>query len=561
MISINIKKFKEMLSTGCNYVSEEYEYINELNVFPVPDGDTGTNLKITLEGAMSSIQNTNFEDIFTLGKKFAFGVLMNARGNSGVIFSQILKGFVKEFPENSTEITITDLHKSFSNAKSLAYASVSTPVEGTILTVIRVIDEKLNKNVGKFQTITDFFKFVVDEGEIILAKTPEILPELKEVGVVDSGGYGLVKFLTGMYDALLNKVGQKTELISKNVVNKQIVTSLNDNNEGFGYCCEFIMMLNSKVSVYQKNKLDFDLEDFKNKLSKIGDSMVVVKDENVVKVHIHSLTPYRVLEIGAKYGEFNKVKIENMTAQFIERNPGTTLESMSNMFKKSSELPNQTKIIATVPSSTFVTIFNEQLNIANVINTEITGNPSIQEFVNQIKKINSSKIIIIVDDSNIILAAQHAIDLMSKNISIELISSKDIISSYIACLSFDPIKSYDSNIKNMNSIIRHLDVGKVSISSKDVSYSHINIKKDDTIGIIGKKIVSNSKTPLPAIRSLIDHLAKNNKKRRKAYICCGKGYDEIVLRNIQKYFEERYNVKTEIVFGNQPVYSYYFALI
>jgi DAK2 domain fusion protein YloV len=518
MLTLNATKMKEMFMAGGKAVESEYEYINELNVFPVPDGDTGTNMMITINGAIEAITNVDYTDIHLLGKQFSRGLLMNARGNSGVIFSQIIKGFTSVFKEGKNEIGIVDFVNAFTAAKNAAYAAVASPVEGTILTVIRVTAEKLLKK-RNFKSIEDVMHTACDEAQKILLQTPEILHELKEVGVVDSGGYGLCRF----FDGMLVGASENTKIASikkiplaKIEAKKSFIDKLEDSNVGFGYCCEFILVLKSRVTLKQSSKKDFDINSFKKQLSKIGDSIAVVIDGDVVKLHIHTIYPYQVLQIGAQYGEFNKVKIENMTLQFLERNPGTTLEKLQDQVKTRRKLPSNVKIIATVPSTTYAKIYNSEFSIPHTINTETTGNPSVQEFIDKIRDAHTSNIIIVVDDSNIILAAKEASALVENEVKIEIINAGDIATSYLACLTFDPMQDMKTNINNINGAIDATHVGKVSISVKPINYSHIEVKKNHFIGIIDKKIVTSDYNMPKVLSHLCDLLVDEIRRPKKA---------------------------------------------
>jgi DAK2 domain fusion protein YloV len=552
-----------MFLAGSNEIAVNYAYIDELNVFPVPDGDTGSNMKATVEGACDIVKNIECGDLLTFGKQFARGLLMNARGNSGVIFSQIIKGFTKEFREGQSELSINELISAFTNAKITAYNSVSTPVEGTILTVIRVTAEKLNEKRGTFKTTQDVIQAAYDEADAILVKTPDFLVELKEANVVDSGGYGLVCFIRGMLKALTGKTNEETKIhdMSANKIGgaNKMFPNFKDNNEGFGYCCEFIMTQESKVATSQKDKDSFDLEKFKKSLSKIGESLVVVVDEKLVKVHIHTTTPSKVLEIGSQYGEFNKVKIENLTLQFLERNPGTTLETI-NTTNNAITLSSTVKVIATVPSQTIANIYRNRLNINETINTENKGNPSIAEFVSVIKQAKTSQIIIVVDDSNVVLAAKEAIALIPKPVQIELINAKDIASSYLACLAFDPVASLKENVKIMEKVINRAVVGKLSQSTKVVKYSHIEINKDDYLGIIDKKVVSTDTDLLTSAKMLIDKIVHKIRKPTVVHLIVGKDMEIRTTHDIKKYIEEAKQLRVIETNGEQPVYNYFLAV-
>jgi DAK2 domain fusion protein YloV len=563
MTSLTIQKIKDMFLSGSAEIANHFAYIDELNVFPVPDGDTGSNMKTTVEGACDIIRNVEYTDFLTFGKQFSRGLLMNARGNSGVIFSQIIKGFTKDFYEGQTELTINDFINAFTNAKTVAYASVSTPIEGTILTVIRVTAENLNKKRTTFKTLPDVMQAAYDEANAILAKTPDFLTELKEAGVVDSGGYGLVCFIKGMLNALTGKTdnaSSTTEPITSKITSgSPTYPNFKDNNEGFGYCCEFIMTLESKVALSQKDKVNFNLDKFKRELNKIGNSLAVVVDEKLVKVHVHSTTPNKVLEIGSQYGEFNKVKVENMTMQFLERNPGTTLETMANQ-KVNTSLSSTVKVIATVPSQTMANIYKKNLDIKEVINTEIHGNPSISEFVTMIKQSKSSNIIIVVDDSNVVLAAKEAISLIPKPVHLELINAKNIAASYLACLAFDPVVNLRDNVRAMEKVVNRVVVGKISRATKVVKYSHIEINKDDYIGIQDKKVISANADLLIAAKALINKIIRQVRKPTVVHLITGKDVEIRTSHDIKKYIEETKQLRVIETDGQQPTYSYYIAI-
>jgi DAK2 domain fusion protein YloV len=293
---INIELLCLMLEYGVKRLVENYRYIDELNVFPVPDGDTGTNMKITVETGYEAIKKQSFEDIFLLGKTFTRNLLLGARGNSGVITSQIFKGFFKYIPEQTKEIDISMLVMCFAGAKETSYKAVITPVEGTMLTIIRVVSEMLCKDEKKIDNIEQMFEKIVNIAEQTLIKTPELLPELKEAGVVDSGAYGVCRIFEGMKYAInlyTGTVNSAKPTSSSNEIQetKSSSNEFVDNNEGFGYCNEFIMTIGSRVEASQKQKEKFDEHKFKKQLEKMGESIVFVRDEELVKVHIHTPSP------------------------------------------------------------------------------------------------------------------------------------------------------------------------------------------------------------------------------------------------------------------------------
>ncbi len=562
MTKLTIEQIKKMFVAGAAAISEQYEYINELNVFPVPDGDTGSNMKITAEGATNVIKGMEFKDLFTLGRQFSRALLMNARGNSGVIFSQIIKGFVSVFKENVTELTIGEFADAFSKAKEIAYRAVTTPIEGTILTVIRVTAENIDKKKNTYTSIEDLMKDVIKESEDILAQTPDFLPELKNAGVVDSGGYGLVCFFKGMRESFNmsdEKIKEAKQVVKKPLPTKTIKPAFVDNNDGFGYCCEFIAKLGSKVVVEQKDKESLNEKNLKKELLEIGDSLAIVRDEDILKVHVHSVNPYKVLQIGQKYGEFSKVKIENMTFQFLERNPGMTLEKSS----KKTNLSQKPAVIATIPTKKLKELFIDDLAVNYVIDCEKNGNPSIQEFIDALNAVKSAKILLLVDDGNMVLAANEAISLftnMNQGARVHLINTKDIAATHNLCLAYNPEEDFDSNIKKLSKDFKLTAVGKISKSVKMVKYSHIDVKKNDFIGIIDKKIISSSKNIDTVIKQTFANLVKINKKARNAYIFYGVDVAPATLNIIEKEWMEKYGMKLHFIPSSESIYLFHFAL-
>lgn len=562
MTSLNTKLLKSLFQNGVTYVSNNFEYIDELNVFPVPDGDTGTNLKITTGGAWDAINDLETDDMSLLTKTFARGLLMNARGNSGVIMSQIFKGFSSVFASGQKEASLSDLTKAFNAAKEFAYKSVSTPVEGTILTVIRVTAEKLTEATGKFKSIEEFFEYAHKEAKIILNKTPDFLIQLKEVGVVDSGGYGLTVFIEGMKEALLHPdakpVEKKAEDKTKqNAINKNFV----DNNEGFGYCSEFILKLGSRVTTDQPKKSRFDETYFKKRIQDMGDSFVYVKDDDIVKVHVHVVQPYKLLEFASKFGEFTKIKIENMTLQFMMKNKGTSLEKLESSFKAGNEITNATKVVATVPSQAMQDVYANEFGITHCLNCDEIGNPTIQQFYDLIKSAKSKNVIVVTDNGNILMAAEQAKRLFpKKNYNIDIIPAKDIATSYLTCLSFNPELEESDTVKEMERAFKNCESCKISKSVKNIRYKNLNIKFGDYIGVRNKEIVTNSRHEAAVTTRMIDEIFGDIRRPKTAVIIYGKDGTMEQVNKMYKYINETYLVKPIIIQGNQSTYHYYIGV-
>lgn len=542
---INFEKMKNLLEYGSKNLESEYLYINDLNVFPVPDGDTGSNMKTTAMGAIEYINEKHINNFYDLASNFSYGLLMNARGNSGVIFSQIFRGFFSIVKSDTMEINIDDLKLAFKKAKEQAYNAVSNPVEGTILTVIREIADNIDKK--DFNSIEELFLYVCQIGNDIVLKTKDMLPELKQVGVVDSGAYGLMSFLNGMNKFLLgeeiiiNKEQEKID-ISNNINNLNV-----NEEEGFGYCSEVIIRLGEVINPNDKHdtKEAFNFNNFKKQLLKIGNSMVCVHDNDLVKVHIHTFKPYMLLKIAQKYGEFEKIKIENMTNQYLEKH--------KIQFKDGNAL------IATAPTEEIAELFKNDYLVDKVIITE--GNPpSVKVFHNVINELAVKNIFIVIDDSNFKMAAQEAANLVKHNVNVEIISTKNIFDSLLAISNFDKSASFKMNSKYINKAVKKSMSAMISTASKNVEYSHITVKTKNKIGIINKKIISANNKAIVVLEETLDALMNNQKNIDICYLICGVNSSNSVIKQFEKYALEKYGLYCEIKYGGQKVYDYYLGV-
>lgn len=570
---INLSKFIEMIKGGSKILSLECDYINDLNVFPVPDGDTGSNMDATVKGAITfNIDNKNIESFEDLAKSFSKGLLMNARGNSGVIFSQIMRGFFSNFTNEFVELTPKLLQESFILAKEKAYSSVINPIEGTILTVIRVIAEQVNKKL--YSSVNELFTDVIKYGEIALADTPNLLSELKEVGVVDSGGYGLLSFLKGMDATLNNNIDSLVQKINQDLVVKKGTTAYIDesnfeffnqskNEEGFGYCSEIILNLSLSIDPNLKEQKEpFNLEKFKEELLRIGNSLVCVQMDNLVKVHIHTMKPNRLLQIGQKFGEFEKVKIENMTLQYEQKVHDSSISNdNSNVIKINDVNPKPgLGIVATAPSNEIATFYKEDFNVDEVIVTENASAPSTQDFLNAIFKIGKKNCLIITDDTNLVLAANQAKEIASKKFECEVIPGKNAFEAIVAASNVNPDTNIKNNSREITKIVKKTLSAVLSTSIKNVSYSHINVDKGSNIGIINKKIVVSVKDEFAALKLTLDKLIGNKKGLDICFLIYGANANVNVIKQFEKYASEQYGLYCEIRKGNQKTYNYYIGL-
>lgn len=565
MKSINTKTLLKMIEFGSNKISENFEYINDLNVFPVPDGDTGINMKTSIVGAYEMVKDLGDLPLDEFAKNFNRQLLMNARGNSGVIFSQIFRGFFDPIKEGQNELTYKDLPECFISAKERSYKSVSSPIEGTILTLIRMLSEEINEKRNEFQDVKSLFAYIEKRSFEIVEMTPDMLPSLKESGVVDSGAYGLAIFLQGMYQALedgtIQETKPKTKIITNKTTQTKKVSFINSperqeiSEEGFGYCCEFICELNYKLFPEQIKKSNFNLSSFEKELLSIGNSLVLVQNENLVKVHIHTFTPYKMLEIGQKYGEFLKVKIENMTEQFFEKNNSIP----RNELLKSMKLSDKTKIIVTVPSQKYGKFLKSEFGVSTFINTNKTGNPSIVEFVNKIDEVKSKNIVIIVDDSNIILSAEQAIQLKSNNINFLLIKARNPLEMMSALMSFEIEADFKTNLKYMNKAIQFSRTGMISTSVKTLKTKRgLHVQKGNYIGIQNKEIVASSDDIVTTSIDLIKKLI-GKEKPNLIYLLEGKDVNSNDVSKIEKFINEKYGIKCKKIIGEQKTYNLYFG--
>ena len=539
MNMLNASQFKQMLENGSNLLTNKHAEIDALNVFPVPDGDTGTNMYLTFSAGVSDATATLSEYVGDIAKALSKGLLMGARGNSGVILSQIFRGFAQAV-EGTKEVDILLLSKAFVKGSEVAYRSVMKPVEGTILTVIRESSYMAFKYVEDHPdcTLLEYFEYFIKEAHGSLEFTPELLPVLKEVGVVDSGGAGLVVILEGFRDALL---GIKIDLDQK-MSTRENVQSLLESEE-FGYCTEFIIHLtDSGMQTFNEDKL-------KNALAKLGESIVVVQDEDIVKVHVHTLKPGDALNLAQRYGEFLKLKIENMQ----EQHQSLILESDA---ADSTPVPTNDKkkyALIAVAAGEGLTQYFKELRADIVISGGQTMNPSTEDFVSAINSLNAEHVFLFPNNSNIILAAQQA-KTVCEDCDIQVLSTKTIPEGLAACLMFNPEVSVENNLEEMHAAIERTQTGQVTYAIKDTTFEGISIKEGDYMGINGKEIISSSKDKTEVVHDLVNQLITDDAE----IVTLIKGEDSSVeeAEDLEKYIVANHSVEVEIINGEQPVYGF-----
>ncbi|QIK70088.1 DAK2 domain-containing protein [Erysipelothrix sp. HDW6C] len=534
MKTINGDIFLNMLQSGAHNLTNKHNEINALNVFPVPDGDTGTNMNLTFTSGLNDARKVMTSHIGELSKTLSRGLLMGARGNSGVILSQIFRGFAQSV-EGKKEVNVDELADAFVNGKTVAYKAVMRPVEGTILTVLRESADAIRKYVDANPTIDviEFFEVLVKEANISLDNTPNLLPVLKEVGVVDSGGKGYVTVLEGFLSEL------KGQSIALSEVGDEAHTAATEfDHEEFGYCTEFIVRLEEdSPSRYTEDK-------FRAELEAIGNSLVVVTDDDLVKVHVHTLTPGNALNLGQKYGEFVKLKIENMTEQH-----NTILDAEVKSNKKEH---TKYAIVSVAAGEGVVDMFKE-LRAEHIISGGQTMNPSTEDFVAKIQDIDADHIFILPNNSNIIMAAKQAQEILEDK-DIRVIETKTIPQGLAACVMFNPDVEVEDNLAEMLEAVANTKTGQITYAIKDTMFESLEIKANDFMGILEKDIVVTGKERLDVTKQLLAKLIDDESELVTLII--GEGVSEEESSAITDYIESNFDVEVESINGQQPVYSY-----
>ena len=539
VLDVNI--FRQMLENAENNLLNYQKEIDAKNVFPVPDGDTGTNMTMTFQNGVLESKKISSDRIGDIAKGLSFGLLMGARGNSGVITSQIFRGFYQGV-DKEEEVTVRTLAKAFLKGSEIAYKAVMKPVEGTILTVIRESStaayEFVKKN--KSSEIEEYFDVLVSEAQKSLDHTPDLMPLLKEVGVVDSGGYGLVIILDAFRKAVHG------EKIRKMIVEsgiKSVQTKIEA--QEFGYCTEFILELS------ETGRLTYDEDKLRRNLSRLGNSLVVVSDENLVKVHVHTVTPGFALNLAQRYGEFIKIKIENMTLQHEH------IIDMAKEEETSEEKPKQKFALVSVCAGEGLTKTFKELRVDQIVSGGQTMNPSTEDFVDVIKKLNAEHVYVFPNNSNIFLAANQAKEICS-DIDVHVFNTRTIQEGISACMAFNPEAEHEDNIADMEEAIEHVISGRITYAIKDSSVEGVDIKKDDFMGICGSHIIISDPDIRTAAKALIDSMVNEDAEIFTLISGCdAKAEDTEVLK---EYIETKYDLEVEEIQGDQPVFYYLFSV-
>lgn len=540
MDQINGQLLKQMLESGMNNLGNHSGEIDALNVFPVPDGDTGTNMFLTFSNGAKAALDCKEDHAGKILKALSRGLLMGARGNSGVITSQIFRGIFQALEDNET-VDALQLAHALVNGSRVAYRAVMRPVEGTILTVVReAADYTYAYTVTEeIKDCTEVIQKMVEEANESLKRTPELLPVLAEVGVVDSGGKGLCVIFEGFLSALKGTVVQKAD---QEAVEDHAQTKVEGGEDEYGFCTEFVIQLNE---IGMKN---FSEEGFRDELASIGNSLVCVQDEDLVKVHVHTLKPYVALKMGRRQGRFVKIKVENMQQQHDHI---VELEDA----KAAVEEPVEHKkyaIITVAPGKGIDEMFKEY-RADIVIGGGQTMNPSTEDFVSAIEKVNADHIFILPNNSNIILAANQAKD-VCEDADIHVLETKTVPQGLSACVMFNPDADLESNLNEMNEAIAHVKSGEVTYAIKDTTYEGQEIKKGEYMGISGKKIAASVPDCMEASKTLVSSMLDEDSEL--VTLIYGVDATEEQAQELADYIEENSDAEVEIHNGQQPVYPF-----
>ena len=552
--TINVDMLAKMFLAGAQNIEAKKEFINELNVFPVPDGDTGTNMSLTIMSAAKEVTALENPGMKELAKAISSGSLRGARGNSGVILSQLLRGFTKSIREEK-EIDVIALAAACTRARDTAYKAVMKPVEGTILTVSRGAASAAIKKAESTNDAVEVMRAALDGAKAALAKTPEMLPVLKEVGVVDSGGQGLVFIYEGFLSALTGEYiasedFQATPATMTEMINaehhKSVAGHVATEDITFGYCTEIMIGL-KQGPTYVK---DFDYEEFQNYLSNLGDSLLVVNDDEIVKVHVHTEDPGLVMQEGLKYGALVKVKVDNM------RNQHDAQVQKEEAIQAAPSAPKDFALIAVVAGDGLADIFKSQ-GVDYVISGGQTMNPSTEDIVKAIEQVNAKNVIILPNNKNIFMAAQSAAEVVDVNAAV--VETRTVPQGFTSLLAFDPSQSIEANVEAMTASLSDVTSGSVTLAVRDTTIDGLEIHENDILGMVDGKILVSTPDMDQALLDTFDKMIDEDSEIVMIYVG-EEGNQEQAQALAEKLEEAHEDIEVEIFQGDQPVYPYLFSV-
>ncbi|HAR4102447.1 TPA: DAK2 domain-containing protein [Staphylococcus aureus] len=547
MISkINGKLFADMIIQGAQNLSNNADLVDSLNVYPVPDGDTGTNMNLTMTSGREEVENNLSKNIGELGKTFSKGLLMGARGNSGVILSQLFRGFCKNI-ESESEINSKLLAESFQAGVETAYKAVMKPVEGTILTVAKDAAQAAIEKANSTEDCIELMEYIIVKANESLENTPNLLAVLKEVGVVDSGGKGLLCVYEGFLKALK---GEKVEAKVAKLDKDEFVHDEHDfhgviNTEDiiYGYCTEMMVR-------FGKNKKAFDEQEFRQDMSQFGDSLLVINDEEIVKVHVHTEYPGKVFNYGQQYGELIKLKVENMREQHRE-----VIRKEQHTAKPKMETV-ETAIITISMGEGISEIF-KSMGATHIISGGQTMNPSTEDIVKVIEQSKCKRAIILPNNKNILMASEQAASIVDAEAVV--IPTKSIPQGISALFQYDVDATLEENKAQMADSVNNVKSGSLTYAVRDTKIDGVEIKKDAFMGLIEDKIVSSKSDQLTTVTELLNEMLAEDSEILTVII--GQDAEQAVTDNMINWIEEQYpDVEVEVHEGGQPIYQYFFSV-
>ena len=550
---VDASTLKKMFLAGAANIEANKEKINELNVFPVPDGDTGTNMTLTIMSAVKEVNTLENPTMEELAKAISGGSLRGARGNSGVILSQLFRGFTKEIKDYK-EINVTVMTNAFHKAVETAYRAVMKPKEGTILTVARGAAEKAAELASRTDDLVYFGQEIIAHMEEVLKSTPEMLPVLKEAGVVDSGGQGLLEIVKGAYDALIGKEISLSNIAANTAASGMVRERISTDDIKFGYCTEFIVNIEKEYNKAAE-------EAFKSYLESIGDSIVLVSDDEVVKVHVHTNDPGLAIQKGLSYGSLTNIKIDNMRQQHNEtviiNSEQLAHEQKKQEAGKKADAPAKPRkkagFIAVSMGEGLDEIFTG-LGVDYIIKGGQTMNPSTEDMLNAINEVNADNIYILPNNSNIILAAEQAVKL-TKDKKVFVIPSKNIPQGITAIINFVYDKSPEENAARMTEEMKRVKAGQVTYAVRDTSFDGKEIKQGNIMGIGDSSIRSVGTDIKQTTLELISTMVDEDSELISLYY--GEEISEQDANELANELMEQYpDMDVEVHYGGQPIYYY-----
>ncbi|HEL0026449.1 TPA: DAK2 domain-containing protein [Streptococcus equi subsp. zooepidemicus] len=549
MSNITTSLFQEMVQAAATRLGKQAEYVNSLNVFPVPDGDTGTNMSMTMDNGAKEVADKPASTVGEVGQILSKGLLMGARGNSGVITSQLFRGFGQSI-KSKEELTGKDLAQAFQMGVEVAYKAVMKPVEGTILTVSRGAATAALKKADLTDDAIEVMQAALDGAKGALAKTPDLLPVLKEVGVVDSGGQGLVFIYEGFLSALNGDYvasedfkatpANMSEMI-KAEHHKSVAGHVATEDITYGYCTEIMVAL-KQGPTYVK---EFNYDEFQGYLSGLGDSLLVVNDDEIVKVHVHTEDPGLVMQEGLKYGSLIKIKVDNMRNQHEAQ-----VQKIDNGPAKAEA--KEFGLIAVVAGDGLAEIFKAQ-GVDYVILGGQTMNPSTEDIVKAIEAVNAKQVIILPNNKNIFMAAQSAAEVV--DIPAAVVETRTIPQGFTSLLAFDPSKTLEDNVADMTASLSDVVSGSVTLAVRDTTIDGLDIHENDFLGMVDGSIVVSNPDMAATLKTTFDHMIDEDSEIVTIFI--GEDGSSEVAQGLADYLEEKYeDIEVELHQGDQPVYPY-----